>query len=135
MKTLFLLLAALLLLAAACKKEKASSETGNDGIEGDWKLIERLMDPGDGSGEFEAVNEYKLISFDQNLNYECTSTTCFTGVGGGPSGGTYDTTQMTLSPNGCASTGLNIGYSISDNFLIISYPCFEGCMEKFIKIQ
>jgi hypothetical protein len=120
-------------VGAACTKEQTPSKV-NSGIEGNWKLIEQLNDPGDGSGTFQATNDNKVITFDANGNFTCTATTCMTGIGSGPSSGTYNLTNLTLSPDSCSAAGFDIRFEIYGDTMIISYPCFEACKEKFIKL-
>jgi hypothetical protein len=49
------------LMIASCNKDEAV-------ITGEWKLIARLMDPGDGSGVFTEVESDKTITFFKNGN-------------------------------------------------------------------
>lgn len=132
MKTL-LIAAMTILFIASCKKEQSTSVLTNT-LEGNWKLTERLSDPGDGSGTFVPVSDNKIIEFHANGTFECNASMCFSGAGGGPSTGSYDTTNLTITPNSCAYTGMEIRYVLNGTSLEISYPCIEPCKEKFVKL-
>jgi len=56
-------------MLSACNKDDNKSNTS---IVGNWKLIEVLEDPGDGSGTFMSVDSEKTITFNserENHNF------------------------------------------------------------------
>jgi len=123
-----LLLVSLTLLLTSCNKDDSE-------LVGEWRLVERLADPGDGSGTFQAVSDSKIIDFDAQGNYTCSGTTCFSGASSTPSHGTYSESSSTISPSNCPNSEIPISFSLENNELIISYPCFEACQEKFVKAK
>ena len=46
--------------------DKDDDKSTDKGLIGNWKLIEVLADPGDGSGTFAVVESNKIITFQQN---------------------------------------------------------------------
>ena len=135
MKKLILVLTVFALLIA-CKKEVEKEPSNPPEIEGNWRLIEVLADPGDGSGTFQVVVSNKLMEFNSNGAVSCNGNLCdmsTTSVGG--TNGTYSTVESTISSPTCVNTMLDISYQIVDSYLIISYPCFEACQCKFEKLN
>lgn len=133
MKILTLLAISCLLLAfSSCQKECDRKK----GIVGKWKLIEEVYDPGDGSGTFQSIESDKTIKFCQDGTFEANGEVCFMGTESGSTHtGTYDTSTNTISPDNCISMmPMSIGYSVSGNRLIISYPCNCGCQQKYKRV-
>lgn len=114
------------LLFSSCKKEE-SPELVNS-----WKLIEILADPGDGSGTFQPVTSDKVVSFyaDGTVTSNASICTMETQIGNGSSG-TYSSVDSTITVNGCATTGFPLTFEMSGANLILNYPCFEPCKEKY----
>ncbi len=106
---------------------------------GNWRLIEFLADPGDGSGTFQTITSDKMLTF--NSNGEITSNYSLCSmleiVSPQASSGTYSTTTGIIDAPSCFNDSpLTIGFEVSnEGNLIISYPCIEACQEKYIKIQ
>jgi hypothetical protein len=95
-----------------------------------YRLIEILADPGDGSGIFQNVESEKIISFYNDGTITSNGELCFMGVeSNSPSTGTYSIIDSTISTSNCT----NLNFEISGNELIINYPCFEPCRAKFLK--
>ena len=114
-------------VAFACNKNKDSD------LIGEWTLIEQLMDPGDGSGEFVALESDKTIVFKSNGKFTCNGDICsINGESEIPSNGIYDSETKTITGTGCMTESLfDISYSFQDGNLILSFPCFEPCIQKF----
>lgn len=123
-----LLLISLTFLLASCTKDTSE-------LVGEWSLIARLADPGDGSGTFQATGDSKIIVFDTQGNYTCSGTTCSAGISSTPSSGTYSESSYTISPSNCPNAGIPITFTLENDELIISYTCFEACQEKFVKVN
>ena len=132
LKTILNLSLAILVLAS-CDKAACSS---SNGIVGEWELIEELMDPGDGSGTFQPVTSDKEIKFCDDGTFESNGDMCFMGnQANSTQEGTYDTATSTFSPNNCMTMApMSYSYSVSGNTLILSYPCIEGCQQKYCRI-
>ncbi len=131
LKLLFVLMG-LFVLSSSCNKYPCDL---CDGICGKWKLVEELMDPGDGSGTFQPVSSTKEIEFFGNGTFEANGEMCvMANQSSSTQTGTYDSSGSTFSPDNCSSqTPLTYSYSISGDTLILSYPCFEGCQQKYIR--
>jgi hypothetical protein len=117
----------------SCKKEVCTSTSG---IVGEWKLVEELMDPGNGSGTFQPVSSNKKIKFCDDLTFETNGEMCnMTNQTGSTHVGIYNTSTSMIEPQNCTNTApLGISYSVSADTLIINYPCFEGCAQKYYRI-
>jgi len=127
----------LLVLLFSC--EKATCEFGEEeqnGIVGKWRLVEELMDPGDGSGIFQAVVSDKEIIFFGDGTFEANGEVCtMTNQSSTNHNGTYDTSLETFSPANCQIMApMYYNYSVSGNTLILTYPCACGCQQKYKRI-
>jgi hypothetical protein len=102
-------------------------------ITGEWHLIERLVDPGDGSGTFQPVSENKSITFLNDLKFESSQSLCFLITGSHDVGtGTYSPEAGTITPENC-DVETELQFEINDNEMIIYYLCIEQCAEKYSK--
>ncbi|WP_046755567.1 hypothetical protein [Kordia jejudonensis] len=137
MKKIFVLLVTAILLIS-CKSNDDSFPEENF-ISGNWKLIEYLVDPGDGSGAYVSIDSDKTLFFDV-VNGEVSSnySLCNMDVITQPqtSSGTFSVTSGTIDVPDCPNASpLSINFEITDeDNLIIHYPCIEGCSEKYAKI-
>ena len=103
---------------------------------GEWKLREILMDPGDGSGEFQKVDSDKIIEFFENGNVESNGNLCNGGITTGrPSSGIYKVPDSILELDNCEREFRMTRFRLEDGDLILSYPCIEPCEEKYIKLD
>lgn len=121
MKNIFLVLIIMGLLVA-CKKDSSN------GLIGEWKLIETLTDPGDGSGTFSPVSSSKIIEFHSNGTITSNGDLCsMNSAATSSSSGTYSTIDSIISGSTCT----NLHFTLNTNHLIIDYPCIEPCRAKF----
>lgn len=133
MKTLFKLTPILFLfLATACSKDKS---VGNESlVNGKWKLIETLADPGDGSGKWQPVNNNTFsdnIRFKENGKVEWDQNKEFI---------TYSIKDsVTLSFVRADKSVQTYFYQIKGNQLTMSpdWPvrCIEACGSKYVKTR
>lgn len=120
-----------LLVLSSCSQ---NSEIDSTVLVGRWKLIERLVDPGDGSGTYQPVSGNSYIDFFADGTFTANTPMCpIDQANNQPSSGTYDSVSLILSFNNCSS--FVISYEISGNNLILHPPCFEDCGSKYIKIS
>lgn len=97
-----------------------------------WRLIEVLADPGDGSGTFQPVASDKTIEFFSDGTISSNGILCqMSAESGTGSTGMYDEVEMTITPDNCGIFPFVILYEFSGEHLILSYPCFEPCREKY----
>jgi hypothetical protein len=116
----------------SCQKEDEPS--GNDLI-GSWELIEMLADPGDGSGTFQPVESDKIVTFKSDGTISSNGDLCsLSAESGAPSSGIYSLIDSTIISPDCSSNPFNISFQLSDDWLILRYPCIEPCALKFQKL-
>ncbi|MCJ8292033.1 MAG: hypothetical protein HRT58_19300 [Crocinitomicaceae bacterium] len=129
----FILASGLLLLSSSCNKQACASSTG---IVGEWELIEELIDPGDGSGTFQPISSNKEIKFCDDGTFEANGEMCMMeNQASSTQEGTYDVTTNTFSPNSCMIMApMSYSYSVNGDVLILTYPCIEGCQQKYCRI-
>ncbi len=126
MKTSFAILV-ILSLFTSCKKNKRDSLTGT------WELKEVLMDPGNGSGVFTAVSSDKNLVFHTNGNVISNGIICDMSIESNTStSGTYSAIDSTIISATCQN--LIIKYEVSNDTLILIYPCFEACKAKYTRV-
>lgn len=125
---------------SSCKKEPVDGTLGTNAEEvGTWKLVEQLMDPGDGSGTFQPDSSNKTVIFSSNGNIYCNGALCTMDevVVNPPLWttdpiGTYDMTTQSLYIESCVTIGgMSPSYYLENGHLIIRYPCIEPCLQKF----
>lgn len=120
-----------MVLLFSCKK---TDTINGNGIAGNWKLIEVLVDPGNLSGEFEPVQSNKKITFNTFNTFECNGDICDMSLEtNSGSSGTYNQADGRILPNDCPSVSL--GFTVTGNTLLISYPCIEPCTAKFVRVR
>jgi hypothetical protein len=117
----------ILSLFTSCKKNKRDSLTGT------WELKEVLMDPGNGSGVFTAVGSDKNLVFHTNGNVNSNGIICDMSIESNSStSGTYSAIDSTIISATCQN--LIIKYEVSNDTLILIYPCFEACKAKYTRV-
>jgi hypothetical protein len=117
----------ILSLFTSCKKKDGGSLTGT------WELKEVLMDPGNGSGVFNAVSSDKNLVFHTNGNVNCNGVICDMSIESNTiTAGTYSEIDSTLISTACPN--LILKYEVSGDTLILIYPCIEPCKAKYIKV-
>ena len=111
------------------------NDDDNSNVEliGNWKLIEVLADPGDGSGTFNTVESDKIITFESNGTISSNGSLCdISDSSTTQTSGTYSNSTMTFSSADC-NPNHDYSFEQNGNILIISYPCIEPCQAKYIK--
>ncbi len=127
---IFTLMIAGLFLTSSCSDNNEDHESV-----GKWKLIEQYMDPGDGSGDYVAVDSEKTLEFFSNGWINTKGTLCNISIDVDEDGNaTYSAQDQIIYPKGCSSSDMRITYEIKDNYLYLYYPCIEGCGQKYKKI-
>ena len=121
------------LLTINCNKNsKADSK-----ITGKWRLIEQLLDPGDGSGEYVTIDSEKTLDIKSDGTFTCNGDICsINGKSEYASSGIFDSEAKTITGTACMTESLfDIGYSFKSGKLILAFPCFEPCLQKFERIE
>jgi len=102
---------------------------------GKWQLTQILADPGDGSGKFRNINSNKTIQFNEDGTVNSNGELCtFTTKPNSADSGTYSIEENKITATCPDSKGL-IGFELQNSKLILHYPCFEGCSEKYVKMH
>ncbi len=129
-----LLIVSVVTIMISCSKD--SDDNGNAQLLNSWLLIEQLIDPGDGSGVFIPVNSEKTIEFLANGTAVSNGTLCtMNSTTGTTSTSMVNASDNYIIPDDCKSAELKLYYEIEGNYLILSYPCIEGCAQKFVKME
>ena len=129
-KILFILLTAGILYS--CDKDDDSKS--NTELIGNWKLIEVLADPGDGSGTFNSVESDKIITFENNGTITSNGNLCDMSISSdNQTSGTYSNSELTFNSANCNNPNYDFMFEQNGNVLIINYPCIEPCQAKYIK--
>jgi hypothetical protein len=128
-----LLLAVLIGIIVSCSKD---CDTCDDGLViSKWILIEQLVDPGDGSGEFIPIESDKIIEFLDNARVISNGSLCTMSVSSGEtSTGSTIAPQNYIIPDNCVADGIQLYYEQEFDTLIIFYPCIEACAHKYIRL-
>lgn len=132
MKTLFKLTSILcLFFVISCSKDKSVDNPGLDpALNGKWKLIETLADPGNGSGKWRPVDNnapIETILFKKDGKLEWSSYKEFRVY--------TKSDSVTLSFVKIDASVRNYFYKVKTDTLILSPPCIEGCGYKYTKIK
>lgn len=127
MKKLYLFFVIAAILSSCASDDDFSTE-----LSGTWKLTETLVDIGDGNMMFEPVTVDRTINFsvtgttvtsDQSF---CATAETFTAI--------YNSEEGTITVDDCDGFPNYIIYvEFQRNTLILSYPCFEACLYKYVR--
>ncbi|MDO5969911.1 hypothetical protein Q4Q35_08825 [Flavivirga aquimarina] len=130
----------LILLLFNCKSDDGTPQ-GDIDLIGEWKLIEQLADPGDGSGTFLPIESDKVITFFNDGTVTSNGLLCsMSSEAGTEDTGIYEAIETSFSygeitPDNCVSNFFNVVYyKIEGANLILWYQCIESCGFKFEKI-
>lgn len=104
---------------------------------GTWEINARLADPGDGSGTFQPLQSGKTLAFSA-IGSVIVSKGTLCGIANdedGTQSGRFNTSTslITVTCEGFPED-FSVGYELKDGNLMISYPCIEGCAERYQKI-
>ncbi|WP_299443826.1 hypothetical protein [uncultured Aquimarina sp.] len=105
----------------------------NPDLLGTWKLIEQLVDPGDGSGTFQPVtSDLELTFLAAGVLQVSNGTLCSLAIGTeGNSTESYSIDENTISVNCDNLTA--VSFEIKEGRLFLYFPCIEGCAQKYQK--
>ncbi|GAA5030274.1 hypothetical protein GCM10011506_19290 [Marivirga lumbricoides] len=136
MKKLTSALSLLLLFSiwCACSEDDGVSKTSL----GTYQLTAIYSDPGDGSGDFAPVESNKRITLYQDSTFAANFSLC-NGLSiedTGSTEGTFSSAELSFKAdcnNSLPSNELRI--DLFESELIIYYSCYEGCSEKYSRIN
>lgn len=128
------ILIALISLGILYSCNNDDDDNSNIELTGNWKLIEILADPGDGSGTFSALQSDKIITFENGGIITSNGNLCDMSINSdNQTSGTYSNSEMTFNSTDCNNPDYDFTFEQSGNVLIINYPCIEACQAKYIK--
>lgn len=134
-KLLYLLSLSLVLLS--CRETSEPIDTSD--LVGQWQLAEQYFDPGDGSGTFSPIASDKRIEFFDNGIYSSNGQLCTMSPDSDqPSSGIIIPADGKLKSDNCgvnSDRDVLVSYKIEDDFLELSYSCYEGCRQRYKKIE
>ncbi len=129
-----ILIASVVAIMISCSKD--SNDNGNAELLNSWLLVEQLLDPGDGSGVFVPVDSDKTIEFLANGTVVSNGSLCFVkSITGSASISVFDSTEKYIIPGDCIGPDSKLTYEVIDDKLLLYYPCFEPCVQKFVKLE
>jgi hypothetical protein len=134
------LLTFLLTAAFSCKKDDAGP-VENNGLVGKWKLVESLLDPGDGSATFRAVDEMAstVVEFKANGDFKEVKGPIYSSIN------VYNTykilddksLELSLTNNPQMQMPPTTWYysEVTPTSMKLSFGCDRLCIGKFIAIK
>ncbi len=135
MKNLLFFLAIISLSSSCTKKELVDTgavimEKPVDlGVVGKYKMIEYLLDPGDGSGTFQPITSNVIVELHSNGTVTSNGDLCTGMPSNTPTNGTYSLTDWIITTANCT----DLTFEIFGPNLIVDYPCIEPCRGKLLK--
>lgn len=132
MKKIVYLFAMILFISCEPKEENISP------LIGEWKLVEQLADPGDGSGVFESIDSEKTITFFEGGSVKSNGDLCYMGsiVDYKGTDAEWDDDKKMILKLSCGNEEVtSISYSLKDSDLILRFFCIEACAQKYEKVK
>lgn len=124
-------------IISSCQKDDDGSKGPDSELQGKYKLVEVLSDPGDGSGTFQPVESEKKIYFYSNNLITSNGDLCDISIEADvPSSGTYSLEDSTFSSANCVRPSLWPNrFIVEGSYVTLIYPCYEGCLAKYEKFE
>lgn len=128
----------LIVLFCSCKKSDVTS-TDPFELAGTWKLTEIYADPGDGSGEFRKIEGKKILEFTKEGKVKSTNgDLCLININSNANeSSNFKIKEMYSGLNKIIveKCDTEISFEIKSDELTLYYNCFEGCGEKFKRVN
>ncbi|HEA28959.1 MAG TPA: hypothetical protein ENH91_03020 [Leeuwenhoekiella sp.] len=133
MKTNVFFYSLIMIVISGCSKDDDNSRSEMTTVIGQWKLIEQLADPGDGSGTFKSIESEKILKFSEDgVVTAYNGSLCQPYSDQQIASGTYD--EKGISTN-CDNVNIAyIGFEMKDGFLILNFASNEGFSQKFERV-
>lgn len=131
-----LIIILLAIFISGCEKDNTEATTG---IIGEWKLVEEKIGSGLTGNPviFEPVQSNKVIVFFNDGTFSSNGEMCImSNQASSQNIGSFYESLLSIQPDGCQSTAPTSGikYQIDADTLIIGYPCYEECQQKYSRI-
>lgn len=124
----------LLMLFIICILSCGSDDTPSNSEEltGEWRLIEVLADPGDGSGRFSPVESQRRISILEDGTFSSNGELCdFSIAADGSTQGSVLKDDQGFFLACEAPFTSRVRLSLEDGKLIVTFFCIEPCQHKY----
>lgn len=132
---IILIIGIALMSLMACEPTDCCVHPDQESIIGEWRLVEILIDPGDGSGVFMPVQSDKLIHFFADNTFSSSGNICSMDIHNQPNTeGEYNIQDSTLSNLSCApdlNPTVRMRFKVSKEELTIHHFCIEPCISKY----
>ncbi|HAA17039.1 MAG TPA: hypothetical protein DCE41_37140 [Cytophagales bacterium] len=109
-------------------------------IFGTYELTETLFDPGDGSGEFQAIDSNLTITIRTDSTFTSNGALCeYTTDGLSRSRGTLVGARQVMQVSNCYNNLIQpdqeLGYAWDELEFVVSLGCDEPCLLRFEKVS
>ena len=132
-KCIFIFSCFLAILTFSCNKgSKQTTEGGNSSLFGKWILVESLLDPGDGSGKWTAVDKpnYYYLQLESDSSVESN---VYIGLNNARRFTVVNDSVMTFTFGGGETNKYAYRLGADNSSLTITGGCFEPCGSKFVR--
>ncbi|WP_298539456.1 hypothetical protein [uncultured Aquimarina sp.] len=106
----------------------------NPDLLGKWRLIEQLVDPGDGSGTFQPISsDLELEFLGEGILQVSNGSLCSLAIeseGNSTESYSIDENTITVSCN----APFSISFEIKEGSLFLYHPCIEECGQRYQKL-
>jgi len=137
MKKITFLFCILFMISFSCNSDddKGTSVNTNPDLLGTWKLVEQLVDPGDGSGTFQPViSDLQLEFLVEGVLKVTNGSLCSLALDSNDNSTesySIDENRITAS----CEIPININFEIKEGKLLLHFGCIEGCSQKYEKLS
>jgi hypothetical protein len=115
----------------ACETTAGNEKESSSCLIGTWRLVETLMDPGNGSGTYQEVDYDKTITFKADSTFTSSMKLC---NDENSTSGSYHLESSILKFAPCAQFAYRVKFE--NGLLILSNTgCIEACGEKYRRVD
>ena len=124
----------LILLTVACDTDDVllTEPTPSAPVTGVYRLSARLLDPGDGSGTFQAVDSEQTLTLSVDSTLVVNEDICALTEAPGQTRGRYTANGIVVL-EGCPDLPYRIDFF--EREVRLSFPCFEPCINKYVLVD
>ncbi|WP_031426010.1 lipocalin family protein [Flavimarina sp. Hel_I_48] len=132
----FFILSFVIIAFSSCSGDDDNSRSEMNIVLGQWKLIEQLADPGDGSGTFRTIESKKVLEFSEDgIITVYDGSLCQPYSEQQISKGTYSLSTQGITTN-CDNVNISfISFEMKEGFLILNFASNEGFSQKFKRLN
>lgn len=105
-------------------------------IKEEYKILEALFDPGDGSGVFQPTASEMVVTIFEDNTYETRKgSMCSITNSEEVDSGVFDFAANTLTTTSCSTNEFLLNFTLESDTLLVSLPCIEPCTLKFVRLK